>query len=275
LFITILVVCIAVFFVACDVNKSIEEEKNDIKSISIQGPNEIVIGEFDFSSYTVELTKKDGTKEDIALSKDMISSEDLQKLSQAGEHEIAVIYNGLSTTFVVRVNKRVYDMSSIRFESKTFEYDGTAKSLTIQGNLPNGVSVEYVGNIQTEIGTYTVTAKFIGDGENYEPIADMVATMSIISPVYEINFYLNGGKSEKKFETINAEKVTKDDFAFDLTKEGWNFRGWSLNGVLIYDQNGTQLNEISYAKKMTFVAEFNQKAVLTIEKKLKVFRKSF
>ncbi len=265
----IIVISAAAVFISCDTDQS-DDGIGDIgyKSISIQGPEEINAGAFDFSAYTVILRKADGTSDEFVMSKDMISSEDLAKLEQIGKHRITVSYLGLSTTLIIKVNAIDYDISSIKFESKTFEYDGTAKSLEIVGNLPSGIRVEYIGNGQTEIGTYTVTARFIIENDIYEPIDDMVATLSIVAPVYEVSFDLKGGTSEKEFVTLNVTSVTKDDFAFDLVKSGWSFRGWSLNGVIIFDSKGNQLNEIKYSKKMIFVAEFNQKAVLTIEQKL-------
>lgn len=70
-------------------------------------------------------------------------------------------------------------MSQITFESKSFEYDGTAKSLEINGALPEGVSVSYENNNQVEVGEYEVIAKFIGSSE-YKPIPQMTATLTIV-----------------------------------------------------------------------------------------------
>ena len=78
-------------------------------------------------------------------------------------------------------NKPAYDMSEVNFEDKTFIYDGTPKSLEITGTLPEGVNVSYDGNEKTEVGVYTVTAKFSGD-KSYEKIPSMSATMTISDP---------------------------------------------------------------------------------------------
>ena len=77
------------------------------------------------------------------------------------------------------IAKATYDMSGVSFASKTFEADGTKKSIAITGTLPSGVKVSYVGNGQTEPGTYTVTAKFTGDANNYNSILDKKATLTI------------------------------------------------------------------------------------------------
>ncbi len=41
------------------------------------------------------------------------------------------------------------------------------------------MTVSYTGNSNTEVGTYTVTAIFTGDTDNYQAVADMTATLTI------------------------------------------------------------------------------------------------
>ncbi len=89
--------------------------------------------------------------------------------------------DGTKTTRTVTwtIAKAVYDMGGVAFESKTFAYDGEPHSLEVSGTLPDGVTVAYDGNGQTEVGVYTVTAEFSGDAANYEPISSMTATLTI------------------------------------------------------------------------------------------------
>ena len=77
------------------------------------------------------------------------------------------------------IAKATYDMSGVSFEDETILYDGALHSLEVQGELPEGVTVSYEGNGQTEPGTYTVTAHFTGDTKNHEPIPDKTVTMTI------------------------------------------------------------------------------------------------
>ena len=77
------------------------------------------------------------------------------------------------------IDKATYDMSGISFKNQTFTYDTTAKNALITGTLPNGVEVSYVGNGKTDVGAYTVTAKFNGDSNNYHLISNMTATLKI------------------------------------------------------------------------------------------------
>lgn len=87
-------------------------------------------------------------------------------------------YNEIADmTATLTINKATIDMSGVKFENMTVKYDGKSHSIEVTG-LPDGVTVTYVGNGQTEVGKYTVTAKF-AVGENYEAIADMTAELTI------------------------------------------------------------------------------------------------
>ena len=86
---------------------------------------------------------------------------------------------GNVAAFEWNIEKAVYDMSGVSFNSKTVIYDGKAHSLEIGGTLPEGVTVEYSGKDFVNPGVYEVTAIFTGD-ENYEDIASMSAKLTII-----------------------------------------------------------------------------------------------
>lgn len=111
--------------------------------------------------------------------------------TNAGEYAVSVYaLNGekqfLSVEFNITIAKATYDMSGITFADESVTYDGQAHSLAISGDLPTGVTVTYEGNDKVNAGTYTVTAKFAGDYDNYEVIADLTAVLIIdkAMPVY-------------------------------------------------------------------------------------------
>ena len=103
----------------------------------------------------------------------------------------------LSTT--VKIEKAKYDMSGVSFENKTVTYSREEYGIEISGNLPEGVSVSYAGNGKSDVGSYTVVASFVGDSENYEPIPDMSATLTI--------------------EPFVVSGITFNDMAFDYDGE--------------------------------------------------------
>ena len=74
-------------------------------------------------------------------------------------------------------------IEGITFPDATYNYDGkTYRSLSIVGELPEGVSVTYSGNDVMEYGTYTVVAVFHaaeGYEDKYELPEPMKATLTI------------------------------------------------------------------------------------------------
>ena len=89
--------------------------------------------------------------------------------------------------FTVTVEKADYDMSGISFNDATYTYDGSEKTLTIAGTLPDGVSVEYTTNSLIDAGSVEVTASFTGDTANYNAIADMTATLTVEKADYDMS----------------------------------------------------------------------------------------
>lgn len=75
--------------------------------------------------------------------------------------------------------KSNFDMSKITFDDSSFIYDGSAKSIKIKGDLPDGLSVSYTGNEVINVGTYTVTANFTTTLDNYNTPSDLSATLTI------------------------------------------------------------------------------------------------
>src|SRR5690606_27677256 len=63
-------------------------------------------------------------------------------------------------------NTELAPVPDISFSDAEFVYDGAPKSVLLTGTLPEGVTVTYTGNEQTEAGVYTVTADIDGGG-NY------------------------------------------------------------------------------------------------------------
>ena len=110
----------------------------------------------------------------------------------AGEYTVtAKFYYGeellLEKSATLTIKKATLDMSGVSFSDKTVTYDGTEHSIALTGTLPSGVSVSYDGNGKTNVGNYTVTARFEYNAQNYEAISDMSATLVIKKAVYDMS----------------------------------------------------------------------------------------
>lgn len=80
-------------------------------------------------------------------------------------------------------------IQGVNLNDATFGYDGTIKSLVINGTLPAGTSVTYQNNSHTNIGVYSVTATISG-GNNYFDLvlsADLTIEKGTITGVYLSN----------------------------------------------------------------------------------------
>lgn len=85
-------------------------------------------------------------------------------------------YKTLTLTATLTINRVSYNMSAVQWDyTQAFTYDGTAKTVTLGGSLPQGVTVKaYTGNTATDTGSYTAKVSFNYDAVNYnEPqVAD-------------------------------------------------------------------------------------------------------
>ena len=121
-------------------------------------------------------------------------SEDIPKGTNAGEYIVYYKVIGDEEHFdldtqniVVTIHKATYDMSGIEFNDVTTTYNGNAQPIYISGTLPDGVTVTYENNNNTNVGEYEVIAKFSGDETNYELISNKVATIVINKATYDMS----------------------------------------------------------------------------------------
>lgn len=100
------------------------------------------------------------------------------------------------------------DVSNVSFYGSVFTYDGKPHSLSVNPKtIPVGVSVEYVGNGQTEIGEYTVKA--ILKDTNGNVLSELTATMKINKPKKNV--------SKVKFEDATYEWAKGQTYTLTAT----------------------------------------------------------
>ena len=183
--------------------------------------------------------------------------------TNVGTYTVLAVFSGDSANYnpianmtaTLTINKASYDMSKVVFADKSVAYDGNAHSLEAT-NLPDGVTVTYIGNNQTNVGTYTVLAVFSGDGANYNPIANMTATLTVT-------------QNKVQGVTFDSRTVTYDGSAHSLAIEG-NLP----HGIAVVYEGNSQTNAGTYTVTAKFVGSnpnFEQlpdmSATLTIEKR--------
>lgn len=151
--------------------------------------------------------------------------------TNVGTYTVMAVFSGdsanynpianMTATLTVTQNK----VQGVTFDSRTVTYDGAAHSLAIEGNLPHGIAVVYEGNKQTNAGTYTVTAKFVGSNPNYEQLPDMTATLTIEKCELQIEFVgeqtaAYTGYAQKPLTARATNLCGSDTVAIDITYDG-------------------------------------------------------
>lgn len=109
-------------------------------------------------------------------------------------------------TVGVDVAKADYDMSAVKFDDATVYFTmGDSVNIGVSGTLPEGVSVTYEGNGVTSEGQFTVTAKFMGDVQNYNSIPNMSATLTTVMTAFSM---VKGSLSIKIYSTTENQSVS-------------------------------------------------------------------
>ena len=96
--------------------------------------------------------------------------------------EATAHYNAGSISLILTVNKA--DISGVTFTDSSFVYNGTPRSLTITGTLPDGTSVEYTNNQRTLTGSQTAEAKITG--KNHKPL-ELTAELEVTPMAFEFH----------------------------------------------------------------------------------------
>lgn len=92
------------------------------------------------------------------------------------------------------------DLSGIRMNGKTVNYNGEVHSVECDGELPAGVSIVYENNDKTGAGSYTVVAKFYYHSETYNKDfylegKDKTASLEIKRASYDLSMLSMRGAS--------------------------------------------------------------------------------
>lgn len=108
----------------------------------------------------------------------------------AGVYEITATvkaedYVDASLSATLTINKA--KIEGVEFADKCVTWDGNAHEICVESPLPDGVSVSYDNNYQTEVGEHEITAHF-DVGNNYLPIEDIKATLTIDEKTYNVTF---------------------------------------------------------------------------------------
>ncbi|MBQ4443065.1 MAG: starch-binding protein [Clostridia bacterium] len=175
-------------------------------------------------------------------------------------------YNPIADkTATLTINKATVSMSSVTFNDVSYTYNNTERTVTIGGSVPAIVRVTYTNNTRTNAGSQVATASFevIEGADNYNPIADMTATLTI----NKANYNMYGIEYPNQVKTYNGETQypdTKGKVALPTGLDGVQLTASFSSGV-------TNVSEGNKAITVTFVTEsanYNAPASRTVNLQL-------
>lgn len=174
--------------------------KDNLVSISLSGKDEILVGDFEYSDYTLSLTYESGKTEEIALDKSMLSSVDNTKFYQEGEQTITVNYGGMTCSF--KFTACLYEFDNLTFNDVETTYNGQSITVEVEKNYPEGTTVYYPnGNTFTNAGEYSVYA--IVSRRNY-----ITQKLNAKVTIKKADYDMEGVKLEDKTEEYDGSYHT-------------------------------------------------------------------
>lgn len=126
-------------------------------------------------------------------------------------------YNDLTLKATMKIIGKT--ITGVSLNDKSFEYDGQAHSLEVEGILPDGVSVSYSNNSLTNVGSKTVTATLSGEG--YVTLK-LSATLTIVGM------------------TITGVSLDSKTFVYDGKPHSLEVSGAIPNGVKVTYSNNSR-----------------------------------
>ena len=168
-------------------------------------------------------------------------------------------------------NNKVYKCSICGYEKmiNTYtiiwkNYDG--EILEIDNDVLEGTMPSYDGKIPTRSPQDHVEYIFVDWYPSVKEVDQDIIYEAIFEEeikCYDISFDLNGGQSNSEILDMLVYDFDINYFHFDLTKDGYAFRGWSYNGVKIIDENKNIINNVTMESQMIFKAEFSSTVTIT------------
>jgi len=170
--------------------------------------------------------------------------------------------NWVGVNFKIIVAKANINISGVTFANKTVFRDGNPHSILIGGTLPNGVSVEYDGNEQTEAGAHIVTAMFklteALEANHIVVPATMTATLTINNPNSVLSPDRKPPVSNPDVSTAAPVTVLAGEFtagpnpvdkSSGVIKFFWQGKRIKSSTLNIFDASGNRVNKVRIAEK--------------------------
>ena len=185
------------------------------------------INDLDFND---EVFTFDGNEHSILINEELLYGIKVEYENNnninVGEYEVVAKFMDINNDFIIdrKATMNIIEggLPGVSFQDQTFYYTGEAFYMEITGELPEGVGVSYVGNGQTEVGTYTVIAHFVDITGNYY-VPDLVATMTIEpESKHTVTLVKNNGEEDSTRTIRHGKTFDEPEYKMDYyVIEGW------------------------------------------------------
>lgn len=193
--------------VTADVLEKIEASGTLTKTAYVYGDT------FSLEELTITATYTSGATKDVTANVTF-------GVLSVGQTTVELTYGGKSCTVSgITVSKKQLDVSGMSWTVPTSEdavYSGSVKTATLNGTLPDGVTVTKIGDTATNVGSYTAEATFsLEEGysaENYEIIGTNPLTASweiTVKTVAEADISISGVNASYTYTGSAIEPVVE------------------------------------------------------------------
>lgn len=213
---------------------SCNKDDKTLVKITVAAEATVVLDEFDYTDVLVKLIYDDYSVEKVNLSKDMLSSEDLNKLSTIGTHKITVSYLGFKDEFTISITNKLDNES---FILTIFELNDThghiEQSDKMMGGLSNTAQIIEDERCKNNLDDVVLIAN--GDMFQGTAISNLTEGRAMVEAMNEMNFDMMGiGNHEFDW---GLHKILKF-FDGDLSNSEANFPLLNAN---IYEKSSNEL----------------------------------
>lgn len=168
---------------AGDLSASVDVRVVDVNKIVVSLSDETFVYDGQVKNLTLDTTLPQGTVVEYRCDGALFTG-----TTEPGVYTVTVEVSAprgytveyLRQTAVLTVKKKIFSVDDIRFRSQVFTYDGTEKSLVVEGDLPEGTTVRLVDATATDAGVYNAKAYFIVDERYYEEPPVLSARLTIV-----------------------------------------------------------------------------------------------
>ena len=227
-----LLILLIIFLVGCKNNQT---KVTSVEVIEASIPKEVTYDDFDISDIKLLVISDDGADEIVSVTKDMLSSDALDKLKESGVHYIYIKYGGKIAIATITILDK-YPNVLVNFDScggSSVKRQVVEKySLALRPNDPIKAGYNFVG--------WFTDAELLNQFSFGQKITDNITLYAGWEAVNNvIKFNTNGGNPIENIEVATGDMLILPS---DPIRDGYTFDGWYLDKDLTKEYVASNVN---------------------------------